>query len=37
MSYETEQDRYYRELRERQRKHLESLNGGVNWRPCMHE
>ena len=33
-----DRESYERELRERQRKHLESVrNGGRPWKPCLHD
>ena len=35
--YETERDRYERELAERQARHLAQFHNDMNWRPCMHD
>lgn len=39
MFQETEKQRYERELAERQRQHLQNVQGNIdsNWRPCMHD
>lgn len=35
----SEQQKYYEDLRKRQAKHLQNVKGqnDSNWRPCMHE